>query len=242
MKNRLKSLYEFLLKKLRWVIALIGLVLFGGLWSYVDGRDPSSASNSLIINLAATALAVSFTAFLIDWLHERRQQLLIAKPLMFAKHELNSVRFMFSVILGPPYLGSNYPKVLKGALNDGLSDMNGLSGVSNDILSALSKLTAEDCPRTSNELAANLTTTLKERIDSIDEILRLYGFALDAELRDSVHLLRDRIVGLRNVLDSFGLNNGLQSEPEMQKLVALQLLSLFEALLALKVEWTRAEE
>lgn len=233
----MSKLGEFLLKHLRWVIVGIGLVLFALLWFIAKHTDPSTATGSLLINLAATALTVAFTALLIDWLQERRQRLLVARPLEFAKHELSSVIFMIGLLLGKPYLSSNFNTITADWLKVKENSMGNLAVLRKNFINALGDLTPESCPVTSVELAAALDRQLGEQVARIDEALRLYGFALDSDLRDSVHLLRDRIVSLRNSLSAFSIGGGVQNEPAMQQLVALGIQSLIEAIKATDVEW-----
>lgn len=233
----MSKLGEFLLRHLRWVIVGIGLVLFALLWFIARHTDPSTATGGLIINLAATALTVAFTALLIDWLQERRQRLLVAKPLEFAKHELSSVIFMIGLVLGKPYLAGNFNIIIADWLKVKENTMANLAILRKNFIDALGELTPENCPETSVQLAADLDRQLGELVTRIDETLRLYGFALDSGLRDSVHLLRDRIVSLRGSLGAFGIGGGVQNEPAMQQLVALGIQGLIEAAKATDVEW-----
>lgn len=232
----------FLLKRLRWTIGGIGLILFAVLWFAADRSDPTTATGGLLINLAASALTVAFTALLIDWLYERRQRVLVARPLEFAKHELASVIFMIGLILGKPYLQGKFNNITNNWLKIKESTMDHLAVLRKDFINALGELTTDNCPPTSAQLAVDLSRQLGEQVTRIDEILRLYGFALEAELRDGVHLLRDRIVSLRNSLDTFSMGGGMEREPALHKLVVLGVTGLVEAIKATDAEWGQVKK
>jgi|GEM_PF-6163381 len=232
----MNKLSRFLLKRVRWVI--VGVGLLAGVVLFFAGQGiASTAWGSLLINLSASALTVAFTALLIDWLYERRQRLLMAQPLEFARHELSSVIFTIGLTLGRPYLGQDFSRIVQDWFKTKDVSMDGLAVMRKSLISTLERLTPANCPETSTKLATILNRQLGDQVSSIDEILRLYGFALDAELRDSVHLLRDRIVSLRNSLSTFGIGGGVQDRPAMQQLVAISIQSLAEAAKSTDTEW-----
>lgn len=240
-KTTLRHIEAFLLKHLRILIALMGLVSFFLLWWQAHSHDPSTVNGGLLVNLTATALTVAFSALLIDWLHERRQRFLLAWPLKAAKHDLGSNNFMIGLILGKPYL-ANFATILGQFTQESNSGMDGLANIRKNLLNSLKDLTPASCPLTSLELAQALVPQIMERVTSIDETLRLYGFALDSELRDSTYVLRDRLIGLRNTLQSFELNGQLQHETAMQELVALGVKGVAEAASTMEAEWVQIGE
>ena len=232
---------ERLLKNLRITIVLIGALLFVILWYLAERSNPSTTSGSLWINLAATALSIAFTALLIDWLQERRQQLLIAKPLAAAKHGLASICFRVCTVLGARYLRNFSATMMQANSGEESLNMNGLANLRNKLVEALGNLEPEGFPVVSRPVAKDFSGQLTDWVKGIDEVLRLYGFALDTELRDSVHLLRDRMISLRDILDTFEMIP-VKDLGDMQHLLGLQLQSLMEAIKILNVEWAQVDQ
>jgi hypothetical protein len=234
------KLGNLLLKRLRWVIVGIGLLL--GVALFIAGKNAApTAWGGLLINLSASAITVAFTALIVDWLYERRQRLLVARPLEFARHELGTVCFMIGNILGKPYL-ANFNSIVAEWVETKDLTMDGLAVFRKKLINALGELAPEDCPPTTPELAAILSTQLTERVTAIDEVLRLYGFALDTELRDSVYLLRDRMISLSNSLSVFSMGSGVQNERTMHDLVGMGIQGVAEAVKATDAEWAHVKK
>lgn len=233
---------KLLLRWLRPLIGLIGLVLFIVLWSLGRRGNPNSITTALYINLAAGALTIAFTAFLIDWLSEQRHKASVYQPLRSAKHELASVKFMLSNCLGKPYITDSYfGAVSKYITSPSDNEYGNFNAFSEAVLGSLASAKRESLPATTAQMATDLTRQLSSQIKTIDEILTLYGFALDTELRDKVHLLRDRLVSLRNSTDLASTMTRTQELEGIQVLVGLSILSVADAAEQIKVGWIAPE-
>lgn len=231
---------ERLLRNLRITIVLIGALLFVILWYLAEHSNPSTTSGSLWVNLAATALSIAFTALLIDWLQERRQRLLIAKPLAAAQHALASICFRVCTVLGARYLRNFSATMMQASLREESGNVNGPSSLRNNLVEALGNIEPEDFPVVSRPVAKDFSGQLTHWITGIDEVLRLYSFALDTELRDNVHLLRDRMMSLRDILDTFDMIP-VKDLGDMQYPLGLQLQRLIETIKILNVEWAKID-
>lgn len=239
---RTKSLHntvEYLLKNLRITIVCIGVLLFAILWYLAEHSNPSTTSGSLWINLAATALSIAFTALLIDWLQERRQRLLIAKPLAAAKRRLASICFRACTVLGARYLRNFSATMMQASSGEESGTTNGIARLRNNLVEALGTIEPESFPVVSRPVARDFSEQLTDWVRGIDETLRLYSFALDTELRDNVHQLRDRMTSLRDTLDTFEIVP-VKDLGDMQYPLGLQLQRLIEAVKILNVEWVDA--
>jgi hypothetical protein len=234
MMRSMNKLPKVLLENLRLCIVLICCVLFAILWNLARHSDPSSATGSLWINLAATAVSIAFTVLLIDWLQEQRQRLLVAKPLTAAKQALDSICLSACIVLGARYLSNFSAAMMETSSKDTPNNTDHLTSLQRNLIDKLHKIKPDDYLIVSAPIAADLAVQLDQWIVAIDETLRLYAYALDPELRDSVYSLRDKMVILRDVFKSFK-QIPTQDIGDMQHITGLQLQKFVQAIRDLKL-------